>query len=471
MSCAKDGTVRFWDAENGKQLLATPDFGQFGGGLMADALLSPNGKYFVTLYSGIAHFGQHDGKRVEYTDRVARLWDAATGKQLAVLRGHKGRVRTAAFSADSKRLVTASHDTTVRVWEIPSGKQLAVLEGHACTPYSACFSRDGRQVLTISSGHESLKSSGVIFSPSLPVESNPEEIRVPDSVGSQGHSASDSGFPPFNWREKTLARVWEVETGKEVATILKPKGFLGKQTGVPCFGHFSPDGERVVLGFMDDAQIWDVVAGKMLFTLKHGGMSGEDHAAWSPDGKRLATIRGNYVSIWDATDGKELTTLRGHESALRTLSFSPDGKLVLTTSWDRTARAWNAETGEQVAVLRGHKSLVHTANLSPDGQRVVTAAEDGTVRVWWLDPPRDQARPLAEPIVNFRVMAVSPNGRHLATGADDYSNPGPRIWDTATGKLLHKLQAPREGILAKFPNRDRFAKVSGVVFSPDGRHC
>ena len=40
----------------------------------------------------------------------------------------------------------------------------------------------------------------------------------------------------------------------------------------------------------------------------------------------------NYVSIWDAADGKELTTLRGHEGIVRTLSFSPDGKLILTTS-------------------------------------------------------------------------------------------------------------------------------------------
>jgi eukaryotic-like serine/threonine-protein kinase len=467
MSCAKDGTVRFWDAENGKQLLATPGFGQLGGEVMADALLSPNGRYFVTLYSGIAHFNQRDGKRVEYTDRVARLWDAATGKQLAVLRGHKAGVRTATFSADSKRLVTASDDTTARVWEIPGGKQLAVLEGHACGPCSACFSRDGRQVLTISSPHESLKPSGVTSPPAM--ESDPEEIGVPDPLGSQGHNSGFSGFSAFNEREKSLARVWEVETGKETAMILKPTGFLGKQTEVPCFGHFSPDGKRVALGFMDDVQIWDVVGSKMLFRLKHGGMSGEDHAAWNPDGKRLATIRGNYASIWDAADGKELTTLRGHESTLRTVSFSPDGKLVLTTSWDRTARAWNAETGEQVAVWRGHKSRVNTANLSPDGQRVVTAAEDGTVRIWWLNPPRDQAQPLAEPIVNFRVMALSPNGRYLATGAEDYSNPGPRIWDTTTGKLLHKLKAPREGILATLPNRDGFAKVLGVVFSPDGR--
>ncbi len=475
MSKGSDGTVRFWDAETGKQLFATPEL---GGSFMADAVPSPDGKYFVTLYGGVVELYQPDGKRIAYTDRVARLWDAATGKQLAVLRGHRGRIRSAAFSANGTRLVTVSYDATARVWEVPSGKQLALLEGHACCPYSACFSRDGRQVLTISSNHDSqpLKSSVVNSPPMMklpgassppPTESDPEEIRVPKETIGTGSTGSGWSSGSNN-EEKTLVRVWQVETAKQVAAIARPTVLFVAQTQLPVFGDFSPDGKRVALGFWNNVQIWDVAAGKMLFTLRHGGMSGEDHAAWSPDGKRLATIGGNYVSICDADNGKELTTLHGHENTIRTVSFSPDGKLVLTTSLDRTARAWNAETGEQVAVFRGHRSQVNTANLSPDGQRVVTAGDDGTVRVWWLDPPRDQARPLAEPIVNFSAMAVSPDGRYLATGAGDFSKAGRRIWDTSTGKLMHKLQAPREGILAKVPDRSGFAKVSGVVFSPNG---
>ena len=257
-----------------------------------------------------AEFGPPDGKWVAYTDRVARLWDAATGKQLAVLRGHQGRVRTAEFSADSTGLVTGSDDSTVRVWAIPGGKQLAVLAGHACRPYSACFSRDGRQVLTISSGYQSSTSSNV-NSPA-PAVWDPEEIRVPAFTMGSRFTTYGYSFSMFNDREKSLARVWQAETGKQVATILKPTGFFGQQSEVPWFGRFSPDGKRVALGFTAGVQIWDIAASKPLFTVKHGGVSsGEhvDHAAWSPDGKRLATIRGNYVSIWDAADGKELTTL------------------------------------------------------------------------------------------------------------------------------------------------------------------
>ena len=363
-------------------------------------------------------------------------------------------------------------DKTARVWDVPSGKERTVLVGHGSGLFSARFSPDGRQVLTISSAVSPIGSSSNESQESKAADIDPDDIRLPptgESLGG-GWSSGGRGMSIYNPDESILARVWDAETGAVQAEILKPTGFLQKSDEVPSFGHFSPDSKRIVLGFMNDAQVWDVATGKMLFKIKHGGMSGEDHAAWSPDGKRVATIRGNYVSIWDAADGKELTTLRGHENALRTLSFSSDGKLVLTTSWDRTARIWNAETGEPVAVFRGHKDRVNAASLSPDGQQVVTASADATVRVWWLSPPKGQAQPLAEPIANFNVMSLSSDGRFLATGASyESQDPGPRLWDAQTGKLLHRLTTPREGLLARLPDRSGFANVSGVVFSPDGK--
>ena len=61
-----------------------------------------------------------DGKRIVTAseDKTARLWDAATGKQIGEpLRGHEGAVMSAAFSPDGKRIVTASADNTARLWD------------------------------------------------------------------------------------------------------------------------------------------------------------------------------------------------------------------------------------------------------------------------------------------------------------------------------------------------------------------
>ena len=472
LSCAKDGTVRCWDAQTGKPLWATPDFGPLGGQIMSSVILSPDGRYFAALYQGDAHAYLQKNQQVRYTDRVVRLWDAATGKQVCVLRGHKARVVAATFR---RRRQVPGYSVLGQ-----NGPRLGGAEREGADR------ADGARLRPFLSQIQSGWPSG--FDDLFRSLRHPARLLMRGKTPNREPSIRKTFAcrPRVSlWAAVGLAVVGRTFTtptkeswlafgmprhGAVRAEILRPTGFLQKSDEVPSFGHFSPDGKRVVLGFMDDAQVWDVAAGKMLFKLKHGGMGGEDHAAWSPDGKRLATIRGNYVSIWDAADGKELTTLRGHETTLRTFAFSADGKLMLTTSWDRTARVWNTETGEPVAVFRGHKDRVNTASLSPDGQRVVTASADATVRLWWLSPPKGPAQPLAEPIVNFNVMSLSSDGRFLATGASDqFQSPSPRFWDTQTGKLLHSLKTPREGMLAKLPDRSGFANVTGVVFSPDGR--
>ena len=85
-------------------------------------------------------------------------------------------------------------------------------------------------------------------------------------------------------------------------------------------------------------------------------------------------------------------TLRGHaapagtnadtHARLEGCDFAPDGRRVVTSSWDRTARLWDAATGAALAVLRGHSETVYCCAFSPDGKRVATGAEDRTARVW-----------------------------------------------------------------------------------------
>ena len=91
-----------------------------------------------------------DQMRAASPDFTARIWDAATGRELTVLRGHADAVRSAAFSPDGKRIVTASYDRTARIWDAATGKELTVLRGHEDPVLSAAFSPDGTRIVTAS---------------------------------------------------------------------------------------------------------------------------------------------------------------------------------------------------------------------------------------------------------------------------------------------------------------------------------
>ena len=73
-----------------------------------------------------------DGSRIVTgsEDNTARIWDAASGRELAQLTGHEGGVRSVAVTPDGSRIVTGSEDSTVRIWDAASGRELAQLTGH-----------------------------------------------------------------------------------------------------------------------------------------------------------------------------------------------------------------------------------------------------------------------------------------------------------------------------------------------------
>jgi WD40 repeat protein len=88
------------------------------------------------------------------------------------------------------------------------------------------------------------------------------------------------------------------------------------------------------------------------------------------------------VRLWDIKTGKERATLRGHRDLVSDVAFSPDGRHLVTGSYDRTVRVWNLASGEG-QVLSGHVGPVWTvAWVRPD--RVLSGSSDGTVRLWTL---------------------------------------------------------------------------------------
>ena len=96
-------------------------------------------------------------------------------------------------------------------------------------------------------------------------------------------------------------------------------------------------------------------------------------------------------------------TLKGHDAAVTSVSYSADGKRIVTGSWDKTAKVWDANTGNELMTLKGHDAAVTSVSYSADGKRIVTSGADGIVQIYTTD--MDELLQIAESRVTRQLTA------------------------------------------------------------------
>jgi WD40 repeat protein len=266
------------------------------------------------------------------------------------------------------------------------------------------------------------------------------------------------------------AKVWDATSAKELRT-------LAGHTGRVCCVTFSPDGKLLATASDDaTAKVWDASTGKELQTLV-GHSSKVNCVAFSPDGKLLATASGDKTAkIWDTNSGRNRLTLPtsihrrgvevlnrglnlvgepelpdpGHKDEVCAVTFSPDGKVLATASFDKTAKTWNAFTGFELLTFRGHSAKIWDIGFSPDGARLATASSDRTVKKWDSGSGKE-LRTMSGP-GSFLGLDFGPRGNRVAAASADRTT---RVWNSKSGQELFTLLDT--------------APVMDVIFSRDGK--
>ncbi|MGW2831757.1 nSTAND1 domain-containing NTPase [Streptomyces sp. NPDC001286] len=292
--------------------------------------------------------------------------------------------------------------------------------------------------------------------------------------------------------DDTTVRLWDAATGKARATF---SGRGGGQAAVA----FAPDGRTLAAGGENGVQLWDVVTGTIRARFPGQVMA----VAFSPDGHTVAAADGATVRLWDVASRKTRATLTGHTGIVRSVEFSPDGRLLATGGEDHTARLWDASTGRARATLTGHTGPVRSVAFSPDGRTLAGGGTDRTVRMWPVQSTTrlphkgsDSGRILrTEHTGQVMSVAFSPDGRTLAstgtdktlrltnltTGESQIITTGHTDWATsvafspnghllATGSEDHtaRLWQP-DTSQARTTLNSRTGPIRSVALSPDGR--
>ena len=318
-----------------------------------------------------------------------------------------GSIFSLKVSPDGNLLAAGTSNGDIRLWSLPGEKAQGICEGHMDYVWSVAFSPDGQVLASVSEDHS--------------------------------------------------IRLWNINTHMCIRE-------LPSQRGEVFSVGFSPDGRHLASAGNDlDIRLWDIKTGECLKKLE-----GHKDRVWSvvfsPDGKVLASGSHDQTArLWDVETGKCLKKLEGQKGQLWSVAFSPDGKTLASCSGDgnpiitdeksegNTIRLWEVATGQCIKELNGHKDWVYSVVFSPDGRILASSSEDMSIRIW--DTSTYQClQTLHEHTGRVRCLAFSPDSRILFSGSDDQTI---RIWDTNSGQCLKTMQG----------NADR---VRCLAFSPDG---
>ncbi|WP_375769088.1 SIR2 family protein [Archangium gephyra] len=166
--------------------------------------------------------------------------------------------------------------------------------------------------------------------------------------------------------------------------------------------------------------------------------------AVTPDGRRVVSASWDgTLKIWDLETGRELVALVGHGNYVIACAVTPDGRHVVSASHDGTLKVWELRTGREVVTLVGHAREVNDCVVTPDGRRVVSASYDGTLKVWELETGRELAT-LKGHRADVLGCEVTPDGRHVVSTSWDSTL---KVWDLQTGRNVATLAGHENGVM------------------------
>jgi WD40 repeat protein len=415
------GRARLWDTKN---LTLKQTFG--------------DDRHQVT-YATMTADGRFVAAAVEGRD--VEVWNTATGKVEARLRGGRSPIQAIAISPDGKAVVTTHEDRAARLWDVEDrgalptyprpvdqflnldgGRRVAVMDWDA-GEISVLDARSLRTLRRIPLGPQWVKQASYDSDRNhfaydaqtnrFAVRSSESQVLVVDGAAGRLGNRIDRQFDTEGSRIDSLTftaagrrlliryQSGEMElvdpgTGTSVRRI---KGTPGSEGWYRRTFAVSPDGGRFLINVESktppacEFHIHDAESGELVRKLEHKGAQGLLAVAFAPGGRLLATVihqqvygipgqpsvHEGDVHLWDLGTGDRITVLRGGKGQDRmlTLGFDSNGTALASGDEKGMVRVWDVGTGKERVAFQAHKGPVRSACFVKDGSRLATAGAGG----------------------------------------------------------------------------------------------
>ena len=367
LSVSGDGTMRLWESATGVSIR--------------------------TLSAGVPLWTMAlaaDGERVAAAGggRRVHLFRTATGEQVFPNKDHQTSIDRLAFSPDGRWLASGDTDGNVRLRDVASGVVGVTFKVPRFVS-SLCFVPDGSRLLTVSEGEARFWDTGT------------GAALGGFSVGSSDAlELSPDGRTVAASNASRVVRLLDATTGARIRVFgaTQPHDGMRQNLMTPSSVSFSPDGKHLAVARWDQAiQVWELATGALVNTFP-----GTLHVAYSPDGQMIAGNEGTVskggtflkVKLWNATSGDALLTLEGSSEPMfsadgRALlafhnSATPPGEAIESREKTRELRAWSTVDGRLLGAAHEPGRIPFALAVSPNGKHVATAGKDATIFLFEL---------------------------------------------------------------------------------------